>query len=184
MHGIAQEFQPRVWLNVHSGMEAMFTPWDHKAEVGAEAGAEAEAEAGAEVGVEVGAEAEAGAEVGVEAEVEVEAEAEVGVEAEVEVEVEAEAVEAGAEAGCGRVWRWGGGVGWGDGSEGIKHEVEQPLPQGPDCKHGGLAVCADLGTGAWRVYRLRSTVCVIACWLCSSSARCVGVTVLAPQPRF
>ncbi|PNW76488.1 hypothetical protein CHLRE_11g467631v5 [Chlamydomonas reinhardtii] len=37
VHGIAQEFQPRVWLNVHSGMEAMFTPWDHKAEVPADA---------------------------------------------------------------------------------------------------------------------------------------------------
>ncbi|KAG2432170.1 hypothetical protein HXX76_009090 [Chlamydomonas incerta] len=37
LHGIAKEFKPSVWLNVHSGMEAMFTPWDHKAEVPADA---------------------------------------------------------------------------------------------------------------------------------------------------
>ncbi len=31
--GVATQFKPHVWVNVHSGMEAMFTPWDHKAEV-------------------------------------------------------------------------------------------------------------------------------------------------------
>jgi hypothetical protein len=30
---IAQQFKPHVWLNVHSGMEALFTPYDHKATV-------------------------------------------------------------------------------------------------------------------------------------------------------
>lgn len=30
---VAKGLQPHVWLNVHSGMDAMFTPWDHKAEV-------------------------------------------------------------------------------------------------------------------------------------------------------
>eukprot|EP00199_Chlamydomonas_sp_CCMP681_P000620 CAMPEP_0119105008 /NCGR_PEP_ID=MMETSP1180-20130426/3080_1 /TAXON_ID=3052 ORGANISM="Chlamydomonas cf sp, Strain CCMP681" /NCGR_SAMPLE_ID=MMETSP1180 /ASSEMBLY_ACC=CAM_ASM_000741 /LENGTH=496 /DNA_ID=CAMNT_0007089929 /DNA_START=150 /DNA_END=1637 /DNA_ORIENTATION=- len=34
---IARTFKPHVWVNVHSGMEAMFTPWDHKAEVPPEA---------------------------------------------------------------------------------------------------------------------------------------------------
>ncbi|KXZ42457.1 hypothetical protein GPECTOR_145g748 [Gonium pectorale] len=27
---LAKAFSPHVWLNVHSGMEAMFVPWDHK----------------------------------------------------------------------------------------------------------------------------------------------------------
>lgn len=31
LHGLASQFRPHVWLNVHSGMEAMFTPYDHKA---------------------------------------------------------------------------------------------------------------------------------------------------------
>jgi len=31
--GVARGLRPHVWLNVHSGMEAMFTPWDHRAEV-------------------------------------------------------------------------------------------------------------------------------------------------------
>lgn len=31
---LARDLKPHVWLNVHSGMEAMFTPWDHKPEVG------------------------------------------------------------------------------------------------------------------------------------------------------
>jgi hypothetical protein len=30
---VAKGFQPHVWLNVHSGMEALFTPFDHKATV-------------------------------------------------------------------------------------------------------------------------------------------------------
>lgn len=30
---LAREYQPHVWLNVHSGMEALFTPYDHKAAV-------------------------------------------------------------------------------------------------------------------------------------------------------
>ena len=30
---LAKTFKPHVWLNVHSGMEAMFTPWDHIGEV-------------------------------------------------------------------------------------------------------------------------------------------------------
>ena len=30
---LARELKPHVWLNVHSGMEALFVPWDHKAEV-------------------------------------------------------------------------------------------------------------------------------------------------------
>lgn len=34
LNELAKSFKPSVWLNVHSGMEAMFTPWDHKAEVG------------------------------------------------------------------------------------------------------------------------------------------------------
>lgn len=28
--GLARQFQPHVWLNVHSGMQALFTPYDHK----------------------------------------------------------------------------------------------------------------------------------------------------------
>lgn len=31
--GVAKTMKPHVWLNIHSGMEAMFTPWDHRAEV-------------------------------------------------------------------------------------------------------------------------------------------------------
>ena len=31
--GLAKALKPHVWLNIHSGMEAMFVPWDHKAEV-------------------------------------------------------------------------------------------------------------------------------------------------------
>lgn len=31
---LAEEFRPHVWLNIHSGMEAMLAPWDHVAEVG------------------------------------------------------------------------------------------------------------------------------------------------------
>mmetsp|Transcript_12451 Transcript_12451/g.33975 ORF Transcript_12451/g.33975 Transcript_12451/m.33975 type:complete len:413 (-) Transcript_12451:223-1461(-) len=34
---IARAFQPHVWLNVHSGMEAMFVPWDHQSKVAPEA---------------------------------------------------------------------------------------------------------------------------------------------------
>ena len=30
---LAEEFSPHVWLNVHSGMQAMFLPYDHKNEV-------------------------------------------------------------------------------------------------------------------------------------------------------
>jgi hypothetical protein len=37
----AQALKPHVWLNVHSGMEALFTPWDHKAEVPVGPGAQA-----------------------------------------------------------------------------------------------------------------------------------------------
>ncbi|MEW5306856.1 MAG: hypothetical protein WDW36_009294 [Sanguina aurantia] len=33
VQAIAAAWHPHVWLNVHSGMEAMFTPYDHKAEV-------------------------------------------------------------------------------------------------------------------------------------------------------
>lgn len=33
LRGLATEFRPHVWLNVHSGMEAMFVPYDHKNEV-------------------------------------------------------------------------------------------------------------------------------------------------------
>lgn len=31
LHTIASRFRPHVWLNIHSGMEAMFTPYDHQA---------------------------------------------------------------------------------------------------------------------------------------------------------
>ncbi|KAG1672986.1 hypothetical protein FOA52_005916 [Chlamydomonas sp. UWO 241] len=34
---LATEFKPHVWLNIHSGMDAMFTPWDHRDSVPAEA---------------------------------------------------------------------------------------------------------------------------------------------------
>jgi len=30
----AKAFKPHVWLNVHSGMYALFSPYDHKAQVG------------------------------------------------------------------------------------------------------------------------------------------------------
>jgi Zinc carboxypeptidase len=33
LQALAESFQPHVWLNVHSGMEAMFLPYDHKNEV-------------------------------------------------------------------------------------------------------------------------------------------------------
>ncbi|GIL82500.1 hypothetical protein Vretimale_11936, partial [Volvox reticuliferus] len=34
---LAAEFKPHVWLNIHSGMEAMLAPWDHVPEIAAEA---------------------------------------------------------------------------------------------------------------------------------------------------
>ncbi|EFJ51122.1 hypothetical protein VOLCADRAFT_120495 [Volvox carteri f. nagariensis] len=34
---LAEEFKPHVWLNIHSGMEAMLAPWDHVAEIALEA---------------------------------------------------------------------------------------------------------------------------------------------------
>jgi hypothetical protein len=30
---LAKELKPQVWLNVHSGMYALFTPYDHKGHV-------------------------------------------------------------------------------------------------------------------------------------------------------
>ena len=30
---VATQLSPHAWINVHSGMEAMFVPWDHKGEV-------------------------------------------------------------------------------------------------------------------------------------------------------
>jgi hypothetical protein len=30
---LAKELKPHVWLNVHSGMYALFTPYDHKGSV-------------------------------------------------------------------------------------------------------------------------------------------------------
>ena len=33
MRDLAQQFQPHVWLNMHSGMEALFMPYDHRAAV-------------------------------------------------------------------------------------------------------------------------------------------------------
>lgn len=33
VRSLAQELQPHVWVNVHSGMDAMFVPYDHKAEI-------------------------------------------------------------------------------------------------------------------------------------------------------
>lgn len=30
---LAKELHPHVWLNVHSGMYALFTPYDHKGHV-------------------------------------------------------------------------------------------------------------------------------------------------------
>ncbi len=34
LRDLAAGFKPHAWVNVHSGMEALFTPWDHKGEVG------------------------------------------------------------------------------------------------------------------------------------------------------
>ncbi|GLI70695.1 hypothetical protein VaNZ11_015636 [Volvox africanus] len=34
---VAAEFKPHVWLNIHSGMEAMLAPWDHLPEIAVEA---------------------------------------------------------------------------------------------------------------------------------------------------
>lgn len=33
MKSLAETFQPHVWVNVHSGMEALFLPYDHRAQV-------------------------------------------------------------------------------------------------------------------------------------------------------
>lgn len=33
MRELAQAFRPHVWMNAHSGMEALFMPYDHRAEV-------------------------------------------------------------------------------------------------------------------------------------------------------
>ena len=33
LRGLAAGFKPHVWVNVHSGMEALFLPYDHRAEV-------------------------------------------------------------------------------------------------------------------------------------------------------
>ena len=33
LRGIAEALQPHVWLNVHSGMEALFMPYDHQPRV-------------------------------------------------------------------------------------------------------------------------------------------------------
>ena len=33
LKSIAEDFMPHVWLNVHSGMEAMFMPYDHVATI-------------------------------------------------------------------------------------------------------------------------------------------------------
>lgn len=30
---VAQEFLPHVWINIHSGMEAMFMPYDHQGNI-------------------------------------------------------------------------------------------------------------------------------------------------------
>ena len=30
MHALAKSFQPHVWVNAHSGMEALFMPYDHR----------------------------------------------------------------------------------------------------------------------------------------------------------
>ena len=29
LHKLASEFQPHIWMNMHSGMEALFMPYDH-----------------------------------------------------------------------------------------------------------------------------------------------------------
>ena len=31
LHKLAEEFEPHVWMNMHSGMEALFMPYDHLA---------------------------------------------------------------------------------------------------------------------------------------------------------
>ena len=33
MRRLAEALQPHVWVNVHSGMEALFMPYDHKATI-------------------------------------------------------------------------------------------------------------------------------------------------------
>lgn len=33
MRALAAGFAPHAWVNVHSGMEALFLPYDHRAEV-------------------------------------------------------------------------------------------------------------------------------------------------------
>ncbi len=33
LKSLAEEFEPHVWLNVHSGMEALFMPYDHVATI-------------------------------------------------------------------------------------------------------------------------------------------------------
>ncbi len=33
MRHLAESLRPHVWLNVHSGMEALFMPYDHQARV-------------------------------------------------------------------------------------------------------------------------------------------------------
>ena len=38
---LVEEFKPHAWVNVHSGMEALFMPFDHKSETPTGAGAEA-----------------------------------------------------------------------------------------------------------------------------------------------
>lgn len=38
---LAKTFRPHVWVNVHSGMEALFMPYDHKAHIPSGRGAQA-----------------------------------------------------------------------------------------------------------------------------------------------
>lgn len=33
LKAVAEEFRPHIWINVHSGMEALFVPYDHKSEI-------------------------------------------------------------------------------------------------------------------------------------------------------
>ena len=33
LRALAAGWKPHVWVNVHSGMEALFMPYDHRAEV-------------------------------------------------------------------------------------------------------------------------------------------------------
>ena len=33
LRALAASWKPHVWVNVHSGMEALFMPYDHRAEV-------------------------------------------------------------------------------------------------------------------------------------------------------